>query len=70
MLTDVDLNIVLLKRAGETYVFAVEEGRHEEAMCLFGRYAARPDLSFNWHDASLAARQLRILVEEDGCHGK
>ena len=70
MPTDVDLNIVLLKRAGETYVFAIEEGRHEEALCLFGRYAARSDLSFTWQDASLVARQLWILVEEDGCHGK
>jgi hypothetical protein len=63
----VDLNIVLIYSHGERYIIAAERGRHQEAMCQIGRWAANPELCFDWNDAREAARHLRRLVEEDCC---
>ena len=55
--TSTDINVISKSKPGEVYVFLWQDGQRAELLRVLGRFAASPELSFNWMDASeLAAR--------------
>lgn len=54
-----DRNLVGLKKGVHTYLVIYAEGRGPEAIAHLGKWAARPKLSFNWHDAMVVAQRIR-----------
>ena len=59
MITDKDLNVVVVVKRHERYVFLYTDDRAEETCRTLGRFASDPDLSFTWYDAAIAAEKVR-----------
>jgi len=47
-----DINIVVLVKGPERYVFLYDDSSHVEMLRTLGRYASNPELSFTWYDAA------------------
>ena len=43
----------------ERYVFVWDCGQDEQLIQQFGRFAANPELSFNWRDAAVLSLEVR-----------
>jgi hypothetical protein len=54
-----DINVIALVKGGERYVFLYDDDSRAEALKTLGRYAANPDLSFSWYDASVLGQKVR-----------
>ena len=55
-----DVNVIALVKGGERYVFLYDDDSRAEALKTLGRYAANPDLSFSWYDASVLGQKVRL----------
>ncbi len=66
MTEDLDLDLVVLVKGLERYVFLFAHSRRVEMLRLAGRFAADPDLSFTWYDASILCQKVRSLNDEEG----
>ena len=58
-MTSRDVNVIALVKGGERYVFLYDDASRAEALRTLGRFAARPDLSFSWHDAAVLGEKVR-----------
>jgi len=56
------VGIVTLVRGEEKYVFVFQPERRTELLRLLGRYAADPNLSFNWYDAAVLSQRIREMM--------
>ena len=54
-----DINVVALVKGGERYVFLYDDDSRAETLRTLGRYAANPELSFSWYDASVLGQKIR-----------
>jgi hypothetical protein len=54
-----DINVVALVKGGERYVFLYDDDSRAETLKTLGRYAANPELSFSWYDASVLGQKIR-----------
>ena len=54
-----DINVIALVKGSERYVFLYDDESREETLKALGRYAANPDLSFSWYDASVLGQKVR-----------
>lgn len=55
------VNLVALVKDGQRYVFVYDEASTTKLMQTLGRYAADPELNFNWYDAALLSQKIRRL---------
>ena len=53
------LNVLVLVKGKEKYVFLYRDDRRAELLRTFGRFASNYDLSFNWHDAAVLSQKVR-----------
>jgi len=53
-------NFIALRREGESYLFFYDDEDAEAVIRTLARFAANPDLSFNWHDAAVLSRDVAI----------
>jgi hypothetical protein len=59
-----DLNVLLLQKGAEQYVFAFPDEKRQEVLKTFGRFASNSDLSFTWYDAAVLSKRVRNQIEE------
>lgn len=57
-----EVNVLALVRGEEQYIFVFDPSRRTELLRLLGRYAADPELSFNWFDAAILSHKIRELM--------
>lgn len=57
-----EVNVVALVRGEEQYIFVFDETRRTELLRLLGRYAADPELAFNWYDAAILSQKIREMM--------
>lgn len=57
-----EVNVVALVRGEEQYVFVFDESSRTDLLRLLGRYAADPELSFNWFDAAVLSQRIREMM--------
>lgn len=55
-------HVVALRKNGETFVFFYGDEDAEAAIRTMARFAADPDLNFNWHDAAVLSRDVALSV--------
>lgn len=55
------MNLVVLKKGHETYAFLFDDAHREDTICQLGRFAADPDLSFQWYDAAVVSQRIRHM---------
>ena len=53
------VNVLALVREGERYVFLYDEQSVPTLHRTLGRYAADPELNFNWYDAAVMSQKVR-----------
>lgn len=58
-----DINVIALVKGEERYVFLYDDASRTEALRTLGRFAADPDLSFSWHDATVLGEKVRHSQE-------
>jgi len=56
------VSVVTLVRGEEHYVFVFQPQKRTELLRLLGRYAADPNLSFNWYDAAVLSQRIREMM--------
>jgi len=57
-----EVNVLALVRGEEQYIFIFDPARRTDLLRLLGRYAADPELSFNWFDAAVLSHKIRELM--------
>jgi hypothetical protein len=55
-------NVVALRKKGETFVFFYDDEDAEAAVRTMARFAADPELNFNWRDAAVLSRDVALSV--------
>ena len=60
------MNILALEKGEEKYIFLFGNQDGEELNRTLGRFAANPDLSFTWYDASVLSQKMRQILENEG----
>ena len=58
-----DRNVLALMKGEEKYVFIFTDEQRLNVIRTVGRFAANPDLSFDWRDAAVLME--RIALRED-----
>lgn len=56
-----EVNVVLLAKGRERYIFVFDDAHRMELADLLYRWATRPDLSFNFYDAARISKNVRTL---------
>ena len=59
-----DINVLVLVKGDEKYVFLFDDARQSEALRTLGRYASNPELSFSWYDAAVLSQKIRRVSTE------
>lgn len=59
-----DVNVLALVRGDQKYIFFYGEGQRAELERTLGRWAANPDLQFNWFDAAQLTARAREQARE------
>ena len=54
-----DVNILVLCKDGERYIFAYHDEHRQEIRRTFGRFASNEELSFTWYDAAVLSQKVR-----------
>jgi hypothetical protein len=57
-----EVNVLALVRGEEQYIFVFDPSRRTELLRLLGRYAADPELAFNWFDAAILSHKIREMM--------
>jgi hypothetical protein len=66
-----NINILALVKGNERYIFLYDDKSKAETLCMLGRFASNPDLSFTWHDAAVLSHRIRKfqIVNNEGDKG-
>lgn len=56
---DTPTNVTALVKGEERYVFLYRDDQKHRVLRAFGRFAADPDLRFNWYDAAVLSKKVR-----------
>lgn len=59
-----DINVLALVKGDERYVFLYDDSNRTETLRQIGRYAANPELSFNWYDAAVMSQKIRQTAQQ------
>ena len=59
-----DVQILMLTRDGDRYVFIYDDDSRADCLRTLGRFASNPELSFCWHDAAVLSQRIRELAKE------
>ena len=59
-----DLNFLAILKGSERYVFLYEDGREQDLLRTFGRFASNPELSFTWYNAAVLSQKVRESIAE------
>jgi hypothetical protein len=62
-----DINVLVLVKDGEKYIFLYDDDHVSECLGKMGRFASNPELSFSWYDAAVLSKRIRSMAE---CNGK
>lgn len=54
-----DRLVIVKAKGSERYVFVFHDDTADDLLRTLGKFAANPDLSFNWSDATDLAREVR-----------
>lgn len=57
-----DINVLVLVKGEERFIFLFNDDNRSETLRLFGRYASNPELSFTWYDAAVLSQKVRTLT--------
>jgi hypothetical protein len=57
--------LVLVRANKEYFVFFFTRENANEVREQFGRYAADPDMEFNWYDAAVLSGRLQRILQGD-----
>jgi hypothetical protein len=60
-----EINVLAMIKGEEQYVFLYNDANRIELLRTLGRYAADPQLSFNWYDAAFMSKKVRELAYEE-----
>jgi len=58
-------NFIALRKESESYLFFYDDADAEGVIRVMARFAANPDLSFNWHDAAVLSRNVALTIGMD-----
>ena len=56
---DEEVNVLMLVKGQEQYVFLYDDARAAESLRMLGRHASNPELSFSWYDAATLSQRIR-----------
>ena len=59
-----DLNVLALVKGEERYIFIFDDENRRRTMEQLGSFAANPELSFTWYDASILATKIRHQLQD------
>ena len=59
-------NFIALRKADETFVFFYDNDDAEAVIQTMARFAADPELNFNWHDAAVLSRDVALAADVTG----
>ncbi len=64
---DIEINVLALVKGEERFIFLFDDGNRDETLRQLARFAADPELDFNWYDAAMLSRKIRdaVPLEED-----
>ena len=54
-----DINVLVLVKGKERYVFLYDDSQRAAALRTLGRYASDSRLSFTWYDAAVLSQKVR-----------
>lgn len=54
-----DVRVLILQKGKDRYIFLFTDENKADTLRTFGRFAANPDLSFNWYDAAQLSQRVR-----------
>jgi len=54
-----DINVFGFVKKPDQYIFLYDDAHRAEALCTLGRFAADPELSLTWHDATVLSQRIR-----------
>ena len=60
-----DVNVLMLKKNEDRYLFLFDDDNEVAVMRTFGRFAADKELSFSWYDAARLSKEVRGRSEQD-----
>jgi len=63
-LGDPDVNVIVLAKGRERYIWFFRDDQVDAAACSAGRQAANPELSLTWSDARWITENMRKLAAE------
>ena len=63
MTTSDEVYVLDYAKDGQRYIFLFDEANRVETLRQAGRFAANPELSFNWHDAAIISQHVRSADE-------
>lgn len=55
------INVLALIKGPERYIFLYGDDYRVETLRTLGRFAADPELSFSWYDASILSKKIREM---------
>lgn len=61
-----ELNVLVLEKAEENYIFLWDDQHTGDALRTLGRFASNPELSLSWMDAAVLSGRMRAMVGERG----
>jgi hypothetical protein len=61
--TNPELNVLVLIKDRERYVFAYDDAHRAEMFRTLGRFASDPELSLTWFDAAMLSSKARERAE-------
>lgn len=61
---DTDIIAMCLAKGADKYVFIYTEPNSGEVLRTIGRFAANPELSFDWFDAAKISKRVREEAKE------
>lgn len=59
---DKEINVLALVKGEERYIFLYDDQHRVETLRTLGRFAANPQLSFNWSDAAVMSKKIREIA--------
>jgi hypothetical protein len=58
-------NFIALRKGCESYLFFYDDHDADAVIWTMARFAANPDLSFDWHDAAALSRDVAFPPKAD-----
>ena len=56
---DEEVNLLMLVKGQERYIFLYDDARAVETLRMLGRHASNKELTFNWYDAAVLSQRVR-----------